>query len=97
MTVDTTNDAEIAKLETEIRHHNALYWDKQAPEISDYDYDKLTKKVAEIKAQFGEETKVIINANPDITYEVVVAHMDAIRTDGVKTLFPDVLLAAGVN
>jgi biopolymer transport protein TolR len=63
----------------------------------EYDYAALTKKVAEIKAQFGDETKVIINANPDITYETVVAHMDAIRTDGTKTLFPDVLLAAGVN
>ena len=41
--------------------------------------------------------EVIINANPEITYEVVVAAMDAIRADGPKTLFPDVLLSAGVN
>lgn len=63
----------------------------------EYDYTPLTKKMKEIKDQFGDETKVIINANPEITYEVVVATMDAIRADGSRTLFPDVLLAAGVN
>lgn len=65
--------------------------------ILDNNYVAVTKKMREIKDQFGDETKVIINANPDITYEVVVATMDAIRSDGDKTLFPDVLLAAGVN
>ena len=63
----------------------------------DYDYAMLTRKMREIKDQFKDETKVIINANPDITYETVVATMDAIRSDGALTLFPDVVLAAGVN
>jgi biopolymer transport protein ExbD len=40
---------------------------------------------------------VIINANPEITYEAVVGAMDAIRQDGTKLMFPDVLLSAGVN
>ncbi len=63
----------------------------------EYDYNALTKKMRQIKDQFDGETKVIINANPDITYEVVVAAMDATRQDGAKTMFPDVLLSAGVN
>ncbi len=63
----------------------------------EYDADALTKKMRQIKDQFADETKVIINANPEITYEVVVQAMDAIRSDGQKTLFPDVLLSAGVN
>ncbi len=63
----------------------------------DYDYAALTRKMGDIKKQFEDETKVIINANPDITYEVVVAAMDAARNDGSKTLFNDVTLAAGVN
>lgn len=62
-----------------------------------YDVAGLTKKMRQIKDQFSDETKVIINANPEITYEVVVEAMDAIRQDGPKTLFPDVLLSAGVN
>ena len=62
-----------------------------------YDYSGLTKKMRAIKDQFDGETKVIINANPDITYEVVIAAMDASRQDGPKVMFPDVLLSAGVN
>ena len=65
--------------------------------LLDHNYTALTAKMRKIKDQFGDETKVIINANNDITYEVVVATMDAVRSDGAKTLFPDVLLAAGVN
>jgi len=62
-----------------------------------YNIVALTKKMRQIKDQFNDETKVIINANPEITYEVVVEAMDSIRADGTKTLFPDVLLSAGVN
>jgi biopolymer transport protein TolR len=64
---------------------------------NDYDYAALTKKMKEIKDNFQDETKVIINANPEITYEFVVATMDAIRNEGPRILFPDVLLSAGVN
>ena len=66
-----------------------------------YDYAGLTRKMKAIKEapenQAEGETKSILNANQDITYEVVVATMDAIRNDGAKVLFPDVLLSAGVN
>jgi len=64
---------------------------------ADYDFAGLTAKMRTIKDNFSDETKVIINANPEIPYETVVAAMDAIRTDGQKTLFPDVILSAGVN
>jgi DNA ligase (NAD+) len=44
----TSKNAEkIAALEGQIRHHNALYWEKNKPEISDYAYDAL---VVELKA-----------------------------------------------
>jgi len=63
-----------------------------------YDIGGLTAKMREIKDHFQDETKVIINANAEITYETVVAAMDAIRVDAAqKTLFPDVVLAAGVQ
>jgi biopolymer transport protein ExbD len=64
---------------------------------AEYDRDGLTKKMRQIKDQFPDETKLIINANPEITYENVVAAMDACRNDGNKVMFPDVLLSAGVN
>ena len=67
--------------------------------IQDFNYPGLTRKMTEIKDRVAgpEDTKVIINANPEITYETVVATMDAIRANGAKVLFPDVLLSAGVN
>jgi biopolymer transport protein TolR len=79
----------------------------------DYDYDTLTKKILEIKKLpiARDETKLIINANPDIIYEAVVATMDAARGKVVlkddpdepnKKIemyegFSDVLFSAGVN
>ena len=64
-----------------------------------YDYGTLTKKMRQIKDFYASQdpTKVIINANPEIIYEILVDTMDAIRNDGTKILFPDVLLAAGVG
>ncbi|MCS6914018.1 MAG: biopolymer transporter ExbD [Myxococcota bacterium] len=64
---------------------------------TEYDYARLTQQMAIIKSKYPDETKVIINANPQITYDKVVATMDAIRNDGPRVLFPDVLLSAGVN
>ena len=64
---------------------------------NDYDLDSLTKKMKQIKDSYHDETKVIINANPDIPYQTLVNTMDSIRSDGTQTLFPDVLLSAGVN
>jgi DNA ligase (NAD+) len=40
--------ASIEELEAEIRHHNHLYWDQNAPEISDYDYDRLVRRLQEL-------------------------------------------------
>jgi biopolymer transport protein ExbD len=78
-----------------------------------FDFDLLAKKMREIKATptAAGETKVIINANPNIIYENVVAVLDACRGKLVpkpdpanpgKFLesyegFGDVLLSAGVN
>jgi biopolymer transport protein ExbD len=79
----------------------------------EYDYDLLNKKMLEIKKAptAAGETKVIVNANPDIKYETVVQVLDACRGKATikpdpanpgKTLetyegFGDVLLSAGVN
>ena len=64
-----------------------------------YDWPGLTQCVAKIKAvpQFSDEQDVIIGADPMVQYEHVVAAMDAVRGDGTQSLFPKVLLSAGVR
>ena len=80
---------------------------------NDYDYDGLAKSMAQIKASptARTETKVIVNANPNIIYDVVVQVLDACRGKLTpvpdpdhpgKTMegyerFGDVLLSAGLN
>jgi biopolymer transport protein TolR len=80
---------------------------------AEFDYEGLGKLMAQIKATptAKNETKVIVNANPDIVYEVVVQVLDACRGKAMPVpdpdhpgkmmegyeRFGDVLLSAGLN
>lgn len=46
--------SELAKLRKEIRRHNRLYYELDAPEISDYEFDKLMTRLKDLEAQFPE-------------------------------------------
>lgn len=60
-----------------------------------YDFALLNNKMKEIKGAFQDETKVIIAAEADTPYEVLVGTMDSTReTSDRKLLFPDVTLAS---
>lgn len=60
-----------------------------------YDYDGLLAKMKEIKTTFPDESKVIIAAEADTAYEVLIGTMDSTReTPDKKLLFPDVTLAS---
>ncbi|MBL8921517.1 MAG: biopolymer transporter ExbD [Myxococcaceae bacterium] len=60
-----------------------------------YDYDALNAKMKEIKTSFPDESKVILAAEADTSYEILVSTMDATReTVDHKLLFPDVTLAS---
>lgn len=50
------NEAEkiIRGLRESIAHHSKLYYDKDEPEISDYEYDMLYKRLGELEAEFPE-------------------------------------------
>lgn len=46
---------EAARLRTEIRHHEYLYYVLDAPEITDAEYDRLMVRLREIESQWPEE------------------------------------------
>ena len=63
-----------------------------------YDFDGLNNKLIEIKKEIAHgETKATFNADAYVPYEMVVKTLDAMREDKQgKTLFPDVVFAAGI-
>ena len=72
--------------------------DPTVPRRADGTYDTaaLTAKMVQIKGAFPSESKVIVGAEADISYETLIDTMDAIRetTGERKLLFTDVTLAA---
>jgi biopolymer transport protein ExbD len=62
-----------------------------------YDFSKLQQKLIEIKKSFPDEESMIVSADGNTVYEVIVKIMDAARkTSDGKILFPAVAFAAGV-
>ena len=67
------------------------------PQAADggYDFPGLTATVVKVKEAFQTETKVIVAAEADTPYAVLIDTMDAIReTKDHRPLFPDVTLGA---
>ena len=44
----------IEELSKELQHHNYLYYIKDAPEISDYDFDQKLKELQKLEEEFPE-------------------------------------------
>ena len=62
-----------------------------------FNYKELTQLMQTIKNKRPKETKIIINLEKTVLYDVVVHTMDATREtpDHARILFPDVALSAG--
>ena len=45
---------ELERLRKEIEYHNKLYYEQDNPEISDYEYDKLTQRLKQIEKEHPE-------------------------------------------
>lgn len=45
---------EYEALVKQVKYHNHLYYDKDAPELSDYEYDALTRRLKQLEQQFPE-------------------------------------------
>jgi hypothetical protein len=67
------------------------------PTASDLPWQRLEEFVRKIKDTYPDEHTIILTANPDIAYELLVKTMDTVRQDGKgRLMFPDVTLGAGV-
>ncbi|MBR4072076.1 MAG: NAD-dependent DNA ligase LigA [Clostridia bacterium] len=49
-----TAEIEIKELREKILYHSKLYYEKDTPEISDYEYDMLYKRLGELEAEFPQ-------------------------------------------
>ena len=47
-------ETRIRELEETLKYHSKLYYDMDAPEISDMEYDKLYRELEELEAKFPE-------------------------------------------
>ena len=63
----------------------------------DWDFKELHKKLREIKENHREETQIILGAEDDIKYEVIIKAMDWSRGTDSERLFPNVTLTRGVG
>ena len=70
---------------------------KNGQVVVEYDYARLQQKLIEIKKSFPAEESMIVSADGETQYDVIVHVMDAARRTGDGTiLFPGVAFAAGV-
>jgi biopolymer transport protein TolR len=58
-----------------------------------FDTDTLHTKMLDWKKNFKLQDGVVLTADSDTPYEVIVQTMDAVRKDGDTTMFPEVMLA----
>jgi len=63
---------------------------------NDWDYQALNRRLLEIKEANRQETAIILSAEDDIAFEVMIKAMDWSRGTPDNPLFPDVTLARGV-
>jgi DNA ligase (NAD+) len=81
---DKLGKMSVEELEAEVRHHNQLYWDKNSPEISDYDYDRLVnrlKAVAPDSPVLEEMGPTAAAALPEVRHEVPMLSLDKCYAD----------------
>ncbi len=61
----------------------------------DWDYGELSNKLRELKSNHDSETRIILGAEDDVPFDVLIKMMDTSRGAPEKTLFPQVTLTRG--
>ena len=49
---------EIEQLRKELRYHSYLYYVKDAPQITDYEYDRMYRRLVELEAKYPESVTI---------------------------------------
>ncbi len=62
------------------------------PSADSYDYAGLTELLVEIKLEYPDERQLLVRADENVDYEVVVRVLDAARSQADRELFPEVAL-----
>ncbi len=95
--------AELKKLRAEIKYHNKKYYDDDAPEISDFEYDNLMNRLKEIEKNFPEfitatSPTQTVGGSAKRTAGKLVAHdvpmlslQDVFSKDDVENFVEDIL------
>jgi hypothetical protein len=65
------------------------------PTADSYDYAGLTELLTRVKDEFPEERQLLVKADGNVDYEVVVRVLDATRSRDDRELFPEVALQVG--
>jgi len=63
----------------------------------EYDFAALQQRAIELKRQYPDERQIIIAAEKEIRYEVLIKTMDTLRNNGDQLLFDIVKLSPGLK
>lgn len=89
-----TDQKRVAELERVILYHNHCYYDLDAPEISDYDYDQLFEALKKLKPDSdvlqdkGKASYGVKYTHPEIMGSLSKGHSDADVFDVFRDHFP---------
>ncbi|UJR83490.1 ExbD/TolR family protein [Sandaracinus amylolyticus] len=61
------------------------------------DFTALSSCAARLHASLTHDDRVILGADPNVPYDELIRAMDALRADGDRPLFSEILLSAGVR
>ena len=54
----------IAALRAEVAYHDERYYRRAQPEITDFEYDRLKRQLADLEAEYPQTTDAVENASP---------------------------------
>lgn len=81
---------EISNLKKELKYHSNLYYNKDAPEISDFEYDKMMNRLKDLERQFPSlltknSPSQIVGGKAQSSFETVLHNVPMLSLNDVFT------------